>query len=111
VWRSADDPRAAIGVSRAALGNAPDRFQKQHILFGEHGISSSELASPLVWRDAGNSSAWHAARVRFQDVFVESEKWLRRSDGMFRCARLHETEITESLIAAVHRRPCAKRQM
>ena len=42
-------------IGRAALGQAPDRFQKQHILFGEHGISSSELASPLVWRDAGNS--------------------------------------------------------
>ena len=34
---------------------------------------------------------------------MESEKWLRPSGEMFRRARLHETEITESLIAAARR--------
>ena len=34
---------------------------------------------------------------------MESEKWLRRSGGMFRGGCLRETEITESLIAATRR--------
>ncbi|WP_156435215.1 hypothetical protein [Bradyrhizobium lablabi] len=77
---------------------------KSKIYFSANiGISSSEMASPLVWRDTGNSRASHAAGLRFQEVFVESEKWLRRSDEMFRRAGLHEAEITESLIAATRR--------
>jgi len=62
------------------------------------------MASPLVWRDAGNPSACHVAGRRFQDVFEEAQKWLRPSGEMFRRGRLHETEITESLIAISQRR-------
>jgi hypothetical protein len=104
VRRGADDPRAAIGVGRAALGQAPDRFQKQHVLFGKHGISSSAMVPPLVRRDAGKSRACQFAGGRFQDVFEETQKWLRPPREMFRCGCLHETEITESLIAISQRR-------
>ena len=41
---------------------------------------------------------------------MESEKWLRPSGEMCRRGRLHETEITELLIAAARRRPCASRE-
>jgi hypothetical protein len=51
--RGADHPRAAVSIGRAALGQAPDRLQKQHVLFGEHGISSSELAPPLSGETQG----------------------------------------------------------
>jgi hypothetical protein len=61
------------------------------------------MVPPLVWRDAGNSGACHVAGLRFQEVFVESRKWLRPPGEMLRHARLHETEITESLIAAARR--------
>src|SRR6476646_7749155 len=68
VRRGADDLRAAIGVGRAPLGNAPDRLQKQKILFGEHGVSSSAMASPLVWRDSGDALGCHVAGLPFQDA-------------------------------------------
>ena len=41
VRRRADDPRAAISVGRAALGQAPDRFQKQHVF-------SASMAFPVL---------------------------------------------------------------
>jgi hypothetical protein len=104
VRRGADHPRGAIGVGRAALGQAPDRFQKQHVLFRKHGISSSAMVPPLVWRDAGKSRPCHVAGCRFQDVFEETQKWLRPPREMFRWGCLHETEITESLIAISQRR-------
>jgi hypothetical protein len=62
------------------------------------------MVPPLVWRDAGKSRACQVARGRFQDVFEETQKWLRPPREMFRCGCLHETEITESLIAISQRR-------
>ena len=100
VRRSADDPRAAIGIGRATLGQAPDRFQKQHILFGEHGISSSELASPLVWRDAAN--------IMLPEFDFRTFSWNQKNGFVgrmesFVAAACNEAEITESLIAAARR--------
>jgi hypothetical protein len=57
------------------------------------------MVPPLVRRDAGKSRACQFAGGRFQDVFEETQKWLRPPREMFRCGCLHETEITESLIA------------
>ena len=56
VRRGAYDLRAAIGVGRVSLGQAPHRFQNQKVLFGEHGVSSSAMASPLVWQNSGGST-------------------------------------------------------
>ena len=54
----------------------------------------------MVWRDAGDSLAAHAAGPRFQEVFADSQKWLRQPRGMFHRAPLDEAEITETLIAS-----------
>ena len=107
--RSADDPRAAIGIGRAPLGQAPDRFQKQHVLFGEHGISSSAVVSPLVWRDAGDLMSLPCCRTSISGRFRGISK-MASSVGRNVSSRLPARNRDYRIVnrrRAARRRPCA----
>ena len=61
----------------------------------------------MAWRDAGDSLGAHAAGLRFQEVFADSQKWLRQPRGMFHRVPREEAEITETLIVFIRDREAA----
>ena len=68
----------------------PHRLQNQKVLFGEHRVSSSAIASPLVWRRSGDPLACHAADFDFRS-FRRSMKMASSAGRMFHRGSLHET--------------------
>ena len=77
VRRGADDPRASIGINRAPLSQAPECFQKQNVLLGEHGAPNSLIVRPLVRRDTMVHQRCQPTELRFPASFVGSPIWFR----------------------------------
>jgi hypothetical protein len=87
VRRGADDLRGSVGVSRAALGYASEGLQEQDILFGQHGVSNSELVSPVIWRDSGCLLASMLRRFDFRMFSKIGKNGFILRSGCFIAAR------------------------